>query len=288
MNPDAKLVLEGVRAKVRMAHEQIHDLCEDIRVFEESQKQYVEHIAYEDRQEFVFTGDAKCPIEWSIRVGDIVHKLRSALDHLVTYLVLSNGNHTNFLSQRHQFPIFQSEPEYLKNVKEYLKGVDGTAETKIHSRQPFNAPVGNLSLWSLHCLNIVDKHRYIRIMNAYALGPPALSLPKESSLERDQYHILSNWDHTPRGFEYLQNRLCLFRYNHSEPAFSKEDLNLQVVVLFDDAVLAQGTPYISFVKKGLTQTFSDIATTGPRGSVNLVLKNLHDRISTLVEELAAN
>ena len=287
MYPDAELVLEGIHAKIRMANEQIRDLCEEIRVFEEFQQNCVEHIAYEDRQEFVFTGDPKVPIEWSIRVGDIVHKLRSALDHLVTCLVLSNGNPTNSLSQKHQFPIFHSKSEYRKKVGDYLKGVDGTAETKIRSFQPFNPPKDNLSLWSLHCLNIIDKHRYIRIMNAYAFGPAALSLPKEPGRENDQYHILSNWDsRPPRGFEYLQNGMCLFRFNDSEPAFTKDDFSFQVSVLFDDAILAQGKPYISFVKKGLTQTYGEISTKGPRGSVRLVLENLYKFVSTLIQQVA--
>ena len=286
MNPDAELVLEGVRAKIRMADEQIRDLCEEIRAFEESQKQHVEHIAYQDRQEFVFAGDPKCPIEWSIRVGDIAYKLRSALDHLVTHLVLSNGNPISFLTRRHQFPIFQSSQEYLRNVRDYLKGVDGAAESKIHSFQPFNAPKDNLNLWSLHCLNIIDKHRYIRIMNAYAFGPPALTLPKGSSRGDGLNHIVKNLDANPRGLEPLQNGLCLFRYSDPEPAFNKSDFSFQVSVLFDDAVLAQGKPFISLVQNGLSQTYSEIAEKGPRGSVKLVLENLSKIVSTLVEQVA--
>ena len=288
MNPDAELVLEGVHTKIRMADEQIRDLCEETRVFKEFQKNCVEHIAYEDRQEFIFTGDPKIPIEWSIRVGDIVHKLRSALDHLVTYLVLSNGNPIGVHSRNNQFPIFQSKEKYLEQVEHNLKGVDDKARAKICAVQPFAAPEDNLSLWSLNCLNIIDKHRYIRIMNAYAFGPPALTLPKESGRELDLYHILRNWDQTPRGFEYLQNGMCLFRYDALEPAFGKDDFSFQVAVLFDDAILAQEEPYVSLERKPIVKTYGDIANKGPRGSVNLVLENLHDRVSTLVEELAAN
>lgn len=282
---DAGLVLEGVHAKIKMADEQIHELCEEIRVFEESQQKCVEHIAYEDRQEFVFVGDAKCPIEWSVRVGDIVHKLRSALDHLVTYLVLSNGNSTDSLSQKHQFPIFRSKEKYHENVEEYLKGVDISARAKICALQPFSAPKDNLSLWSLHCLNIIDKHRYIRIMNAYAFGPPGISLSNGFSLENDLWHFLSNWDRTSRGLEYLQKGLCLFRYRSLDPAFCKENLSLQVTVLFDDAVLAQEDPFVSFEKKPLSQTYSDIADKGPRGSVRLVLEGLHKCVLTSVQDL---
>ena len=165
--------------------------------------------------------------------------------------------------------------------------MDNTARAKIYALQPFAAPQDNLSLWSLNCLNIIDKHRYIRIMNAYAFGPPALSLPKESGREHDPYHILSNWDSSPpRGFEYLQNRMSLFRYNHSEPAFGKDNFSFQVVVLFDDAILAQEEPSISLERKQLLKTYDDIANKGPRGSVRLVLENLYDRVSTLVEDVS--
>ena len=289
MNSSAQMVLNGVHAKIRLAEVQIKDLCEEIEGFEDAQERCVKRIEYQGGQEFIYTGDPKCPIEWSIRVGDIVHKLRSALDHLVTYLVLSNDYPSSFLNRNHRFPIYRSRNSYCDHVDNDLRGVNEMGKTKIFELQPFNDFASNITLWSLHCLNIIDKHRHIRIVNAFTLGPPSISFPKERDGQVDLFHMAKNLDWTLRGFEPLRSGGCLYRYNDLKPTFAADALDIQVEVLFDDMVLAQREPFISFDERAqpTSKTYSNIESMGPRGSVRLVLERLTKKVLHTVEDLAS-
>lgn len=289
MNSSAQMVLNGVDAKIRLAEVQIKDLCEEIEDFEDAQERCVKRIEYQGGQEFIYTGDPKCPIEWSIRVGDIVHKLRSALDHLVTYMVLSNGHPSSLLNRKHRFPIYRSKDSYCNHVANDLRGVNSIAKAKIFELQPFIDFKENLSLWSLHCLNIIDKHRHLRIMNAYTIGPHSISMPRDSQRQLGLHHIARNLDMTLRGFEPLETGARLYRYDDLQPTLATDDLDIQVEVLFDDMLLAQREPFISFDERAqpTSKTYSNIETMGPRGSVRLVLERLTEKVTRTVEDLAS-
>jgi hypothetical protein len=49
------------------------------------------------------TSGTSPPVRWSVVVGEIIHDLRSALDHLVCQLAIANQNSA---TMGHQFPIF--------------------------------------------------------------------------------------------------------------------------------------------------------------------------------------
>ncbi len=85
-----------------------------------------------DEQVWVFRGSTpNVPIEWFIRLGEILYNLRSALDHLVWQLVLANGKTPG---RDNSFPIIKNEDDWqtqktgkrwmLKGVSQSAKAVD--------------------------------------------------------------------------------------------------------------------------------------------------------------------
>ncbi|HEX4110081.1 MAG TPA: hypothetical protein VHX88_18260 [Solirubrobacteraceae bacterium] len=123
-------------------------------------------------------------LEWSIRIGEILHQLRSTLDHLAWQLVLLDGTQPN---RQTQFPILDCPPaattDLLRQVAdpEILSLVDacqpyaGGAGGPVSPSQAHGQP-----LWVLRCLNNIDKHRLLLVTlcvldldRVYWGGPPA-------------------------------------------------------------------------------------------------------------------
>lgn len=108
--------------------------------------------------------------KWGVLVGEIIHNLRSALDHLVWELVvLETGEGP--ITNKTQFPIFRTE--HGKNAYDgrgervYLHGVGDTAKALIRSKQPFSTGEDVESpLWKLLRLSDFDKHRTLHLMGA--------------------------------------------------------------------------------------------------------------------------
>jgi hypothetical protein len=96
--------------------------------------------------------------EWSCVAGDIIHNVRSSLDHLVWDLVIANKQIPN---RNNCFPITENEENFLKYGLPSLEGVDSKAIEEIKSLKPFRS--GTEWLWQLHKLDIADKHRTLLI-----------------------------------------------------------------------------------------------------------------------------
>lgn len=99
------------------------------------------------------------PDELSLIAGDAIHNLRSALDLLVWQLVLANGSTPH---DRTGFPMFRSKEAFEAGDMRPIVGVSSTAEEAIKALKPY--PGGDDTLWSLHRLDIADKHRFLLIV----------------------------------------------------------------------------------------------------------------------------
>jgi hypothetical protein len=108
-------------------------------------------------------------IRFSIIAGDIIHNLRSTLDHLVWQLVLRDGQEP---TDRNQFPIYTSEDRFVKEVKSRQKNpersvlygitIDGDAWAIIEKAQPYHSPKPMANhIGILGRLSILDKHRIV-------------------------------------------------------------------------------------------------------------------------------
>jgi hypothetical protein len=86
--------------------------------------------------------------------GDIIHNLRSALDHLACQLVEVAGNS---ITDQTMFPIAKGDSLNEPSFRGKVKGMRQTAQDKIRSTEPHKDGKGH-DLWVLHKLDIADKH----------------------------------------------------------------------------------------------------------------------------------
>src|SRR6266545_1845390 len=88
--------------------------------------------------------------------GDIIHNLRSALDHLAVHLV-DVESHPTVVSDKTMFPIFKGtqidEPSFARQVQ----GMRDSAKNRIRTLEPYKDGKGR-NLWAIHKLDIADKH----------------------------------------------------------------------------------------------------------------------------------
>lgn len=93
-------------------------------------------------------------------IGDALHNLRSALDHLYYEVVLTCGGKP---SNWTRFPISDSreglETNFIKSALKQKQITAAVADFILNTIKPYEA--GNLALWGLHQLNILDKHEVI-------------------------------------------------------------------------------------------------------------------------------
>lgn len=159
--------LTGVRAKIERANEHLTALASELErglgseygIFAEQDPNVPDQVHFRVRV------PPDLMIRYGLIVGDVVHNLRSALDHLAWQLVVVNGREPT----RHTaFPICRSRAEYAKRSPLMLDGMHPIATTKIERLQPYNAEqagttVGNHALSVLKGLDNRDKHRVVQV-----------------------------------------------------------------------------------------------------------------------------
>lgn len=90
----------------------------------------------------------------ALMAGDIIHNLRSALDHLACQLVLINGSH---VTDKTCFPIFKGTGIHEPSFARQVEGMADAAKDRIRAAEPYKDGKGH-TLWVLHKLDIADKH----------------------------------------------------------------------------------------------------------------------------------
>jgi hypothetical protein len=113
------------------------------------------------------------PVGWSVIVGDFIHNLRSALDHMACQLVLINDPAADI--DRTQFPIFTREPVSggpLNAWERMTAGMHPRALAEIRDMQPYKAGYGakQHALALLNRLSNDDKHKLL-IGHVAAVAP---------------------------------------------------------------------------------------------------------------------
>jgi hypothetical protein len=95
-------------------------------------------------------------------VGDIVHNLRSALDHLAWQLVsvgVANGETRSQGWEKIQFPIAHSFDSFVSMKGRAIEGARREAIKVLDRLKPYQG--GNDALWLLRQLDNTDKHSFI-------------------------------------------------------------------------------------------------------------------------------
>jgi hypothetical protein len=198
--------LLGVRAKIERAKQHVRDLESALQAFRDTNP-YGFRIE-DDLQ----TGDkihrinirSQTPDSLSLMVGDAIHNLRSALDHLAWQLVEVNG-HTP--SKGTYFPISETLTKYTSQKGAKIQGMSTGAKNLIDAIKPYQG--GNDNLWKLNELDNFDKHRLLfvtafaltEIMPTFKLDPSVMEIPRDEWVRVRMSRVLSSgtanlkWSH---------------------------------------------------------------------------------------------
>jgi hypothetical protein len=142
-------------AKVGRVKAQINELDTAIRAFFEVTPHEIVSECYPDRDEEVwrFHLTRKLPYDINVRVGEIFHNLRSALDQMLAEIVEQTTNRTE---TKVEFPFGRSFDEFEAALGKQKK-LPTDASMLIRTLKPYKG--GDPLLWLLHSANRRDKHR---------------------------------------------------------------------------------------------------------------------------------
>jgi hypothetical protein len=119
--------------------------------------------------------------EWGVLIGELVHNMRSALDHTIYAAATSPGD-------KNQFPIFTDKTDWDRKVESMLRSVPDEIVEIVEEAQPYNAPPGTDPkthlLAILNRLSNYDKHRLLHTSVVTLQGAaPGLSDGTRSDLD---------------------------------------------------------------------------------------------------------
>lgn len=156
--------LDGAKLKLDRAREHLNSLGTEISLFL-SREPYAAYVDMDEESREIRFGievrerpDARL----SVVIGEILHNLRSCLDHAAWELVSHEGGTPH---SRTSFPIYLRPPgfdtELISTRRRVgaLVGFNAGSVALLKSLQPFSTGEDTLSpLWQLHELNNFDKH----------------------------------------------------------------------------------------------------------------------------------
>jgi hypothetical protein len=159
-NADERLAL--IRAKVERAEQHIHDLDVGLRTFFDFNPYLTARQTHPERQDLMvywLCGARPIPPLISLIAGDALANLRGALDHLAYQLAWLNGTRDKRILKNTYFPISDDATKYVTEAPGKVKGMSQAAKEAIDACAPYKG--GNDTLWRLHRLNNLDKHRLL-------------------------------------------------------------------------------------------------------------------------------
>jgi hypothetical protein len=155
--------LEGVRLKLFRAYDHFRDIDVAVGEMYAKQSKAAGH-KVENQNELVVTWPDEPPLDprFAIILGDCVHNLRSALDHLVAQLAILN-NAPSAAIEKTAFPVCLSAADFKNStVRKVAPYISRNALAEIEKLQPYSTGDGVQDiLWVLSQLDIIDKHRLL-------------------------------------------------------------------------------------------------------------------------------
>lgn len=193
---------EGCTAKVVRCRELIVELKNDIDTLMLTRAIKVVGCDQPDRSRYAFWVEGpQIPLKISVIAGEILHHLRSVLDHIVWGLSLKK---TASPRARIQFPISDTREKFQEAIRRDLADVPEAAITIIEAIQPYNAdPIEHSTFRILNAMNNADKHRLLTVvstamrpdrqLSVKALGPDfSIILPEAKEGATIFHHGLEN------------------------------------------------------------------------------------------------
>lgn len=163
--------LDGIAAKLdraRALRAEVADLMNGVLSTVDTSDYLQSHLD-EASESLIITaaGDDPTPIQLSVRVGEVVHQLRTVLDHAVNAMALAQGERPN---TARQFPAARNAKEFEEGAgTRWLAGLSQRAIEEIERLQPYNHESPSL-LQVLSDLDNRDKHRMLVVAAMAAVG----------------------------------------------------------------------------------------------------------------------
>jgi hypothetical protein len=153
--------LEDIALKIRWANKHIDDFRVAAVDFMRTNPYEILVETDSNAGKRIYTITVVKPVAPQIRLiaGDAIQNLRSALDYLACALVRVTGTEP---SKYVCFPISESEPLTKQQQSAFARNVEGMRQDAIDAIKrvkPYKG--GDDTLWRLHRLNIIDKHRLL-------------------------------------------------------------------------------------------------------------------------------
>ncbi len=146
---------ESVRVKIERANQHIADLDAAIaRFWENRPYRVVGFVDSQGRPTYQIAHIQPIDPRISAIAGDAVQNLRTALDFMACAL----WRRANVGDCKIYFPIAGDIAKYQSEALKKAKGIGQDAIQAISAVEPYQGGKGD-TLWRLHCLSVIDKHR---------------------------------------------------------------------------------------------------------------------------------
>jgi hypothetical protein len=258
--------LEGVDLKLKQAQEHLFALAASVVAFLRDPDTYGLAVETDGRRGPILRVEhaRNPPPDWGVIIGECVYDFHSALDHLAFQLAVANTRGRALpksVAESSAFPIFNSGPKFRAANRggrptpasglRKIVGTSANAQAIIEQLQPYHRKrnPGARSLWQLHELSNIDKHRLLHVTH--------------SSLEGSEFRLSSTDPVTFRGYEFtpgpLKSGAVIARWN-LDP-LPGEALKVQIDAnLITDVTFAKSSPARSVRGAGVLMTLNGIGT----------------------------
>lgn len=237
--------LNAVRLKLHRAQEHLEVLHSGVQAFlwRDAYGARVELDAQTNELVVITIVREQPPPTWGPLFGDLIHNLRSTLDHLAIALVLANKPTAN--TRSNAFPIFDKDPSRPKASKRdkatwtrMVKNMSTEQVAAIRAVQPFNTPISEgltNTLIVVSTLSNTDKHRGLIPIGGIVGGQIEL-LPRKLN----GWQLDTNIADTPA--REIEDGAVIARFRLT-PLVADPDVNVDVGVSFGlNVTLDEGVP----------------------------------------------
>jgi hypothetical protein len=167
---NSKFFSNSVIGKIDRARQHLDALDSEVRMFIESEPYEIRHEVNTETNEKVVVFHPTRSIPWPLPyiLGDLVHNLRSSLDHAVYELTI---RHCGAPVRGSEFPVFDDRDKFQQYAPRKIRGLREITRTIIEQLQPYNLRKEGTResiLWWLHQLSIIDKHRTVHLCRIQA------------------------------------------------------------------------------------------------------------------------
>jgi hypothetical protein len=162
--------IRHVTLKLQRANQHSDELDRQMRAFLATQPYTVAVRRDQNTRRPIYYVDSVQPVPDAIPLtaGDAIQNLMSALDHLAYQLVCKDTADNPPQPSRIYFPIANDRATYDGRKQGKMEGATAATIAEIDALQPYGG--GDDTLWSLHRLNNIEKHRLLLTVGAQAAG----------------------------------------------------------------------------------------------------------------------